>query len=384
MISMLKPLKRFFSSHSPIPPGLYHYQSPPEDPRNYRLHLRIESHGGGVLIINASTILHLNQTAAEYAYSLVKNMSPEETAERIAAKYYISTEQARQDYLDLIERIQLLISTPDLEPVSFLDMDRRRPFSGELTAPYHLDCALTYRLPIDQDPESAPIERVVRELSTSEWKRVLDIAWAAGIPHIIFTGGEPTLRDDLPELIAHAENNGQVCGLLTDGSRLADGQYLDQLLKAGLDHLLVTLHPADEQSWKAVGNAIVEDLALTVHVTLSDADDYQAEPILERLGTLGVQSISLSASDHSLSRQLQSMRDKAASAGFDLIWNVPVPYSTIHPVAFEAEDAEIEGAGKAWLYIEPDGDVRPAQGSPDVLGNMLTDPWEKLWKQSRL
>lgn len=384
MTAIFKPLKRLISSHSPIPPGLYHYQSPPEDPRNYRLHLRIESHGGGVLIINASTILHLNQTAAEYAYSLVKNMSPEETAERITAKYHVSSEQAQRDYHDLIERIQLLISTPDLEPVTFLDMDRRQPFSGELTAPYRLDCALTYRLPADQDPESAPVERVVRELSTSEWKRVLDIAWSAGIPHIIFTGGEPTLRDDLPDLITHAEKNGQVCGLLTDGSRLVDMQYLDRLLKAGLDHLLVTLHPTDEQSWKAVSNAIVEDLALTVHVTLFDADDFQAEPIFERLRTLGVESISLSAANRGLGRQLQSVRDKAAASGFDLIWNVPVPYSTIHPVAFEAEDAAIEGAGKAWLYIEPDGDVRPAQGSSEILGNILTNPWEKLWKQSRL
>ena len=42
----------------------------------------------------------------------------------------------------------------------------------------------------------------------------MDKAWAAGIPHITFTGGEPTLRDDLPALIAHAEKIGQVTGLL--------------------------------------------------------------------------------------------------------------------------------------------------------------------------
>ncbi len=44
----------------------------------------------------------------------------------------------------------------------------------------------------------------------------------SGIPHVVFTGGEPTLRDDLPELIAHAERNGQITGLNTNGRRLAD------------------------------------------------------------------------------------------------------------------------------------------------------------------
>ena len=41
----------------------------------------------------------------------------------------------------------------------------------------------------------------------------------------------------------------------------------------------------------------------------------------------------------------------------------------------------MKGAGTAWLYVEPDGDVLPAQGVNKVLGNLLTDPWEKIWKK---
>jgi len=37
-------------------------------------------------------------------------------------------------------------------------------------------------------------------------------------------------------------------------------------------------------------------------------------------------------------------------------------------------------AGRAWLYIEPDGDVLPAQEINQVLGNFLTDSWQKIWK----
>ena len=34
--------------------------------------------------------------------------------------------------------------------------------------------------------------------------QILDQLWELGVPHIIFTGGESTFRNDLPELIAHA------------------------------------------------------------------------------------------------------------------------------------------------------------------------------------
>lgn len=380
MTSLLRPFQRLFSGGRQIPAGIYHYQSPPNDPRNYRLHLRMEEHGGGVLIVNAATVLHLNQTAAEYAYYLVQNAPPDEVARQMAARYNVSQAEARRDYLDLAERIQLLVSTPDLDPVTYLDFDRQQPFSGELTAPYRLDCALTYRLPRDEPPDAAPIERVGRELSTDEWRKILDKAWAAGIPHVIFTGGEPTLRDDLPELIAHAEQLGQVSGLLTEGLRLADEVYLNRLLKAGLDHLLLVLRPENEQSWQAVGNALVEDLAVAVHLTLTGETAPQAGAILERLAGMGVQRVSLSAADPSLSEALRTAGDQAAARQMELVWNLPAPYSALHPVALEAGDALLQGAGRAWLYVEPDGDVRPTQGDPRILGNLLTEAWETIWK----
>ena len=197
---------------------------------------------------------------------------------------------------------------------------------------------------------------------------------------MIFTGGEPTLRDDLPELIKIAEDLGQVSGLLTDGLRLADELYLDRLLKSGLDHLLLVLQPENEQSWQAVGNAMVEDLSVVVHLTVTEENQAQAPAILERLQQMGVGQVSLSAASPELSEPLSKLRDQLALLGLELVWNLPVPYSALHPVALEAGDALIEGAGRAWLYVEPDGDVRPTQGHPDVLGNLLHDPWEKIWK----
>ena len=57
----------WFAPVKPVPAGIYQYQAPQNAPLPYKLHLRIDADGSGILIINASTVLHLNRTAAECA-----------------------------------------------------------------------------------------------------------------------------------------------------------------------------------------------------------------------------------------------------------------------------------------------------------------------------
>lgn len=368
-----------FTKVRTLPTGVYQKQSPPDQPP-YRIHLRLQADGSGVLIVNAATVLHLNPTAAEYAYHFIKGTSPAEAAKEIAARYRVRREAALHDFQDFSQRIQTLVTTPDLDPVSFLDFERVAPHSADLGAPLRLDCALTYRLPANTQADYAPVKRADRELTADEWMTILDKAWQAGIPHITFTGGEATLRDDLPQLIARAEKNGQVCGLLTDGLKLADKKYLDLLLQTGLDHILFILQPENPASWKALEIIMPEDIFVTVHVTLAEKIINTASEILEKLAKLGVKSLSLGAQDTSLKDVFKEAQNKAANLGLTLKFDLPVPYSSTHPVALEtAEDNIPSGAGKAWLYVEPDGDVLPAQGMSDkVLGNLLRDPWEKI------
>ena len=124
---------------------------------------------------------------------------------------------------------------------------------------------------------------------------------------------------------------------------------------------------------------MVEDLSVAVHLTLTPEIQAHANNILERLAGMGVCRVSLSASDTALAQALTAVREVAAVLQMDLVWNLPVPYSKLHPVAVESGAALIEGAGRAWLYVEPDGDVRPAQGDPKILGNLLREPWENIW-----
>jgi hypothetical protein len=380
MASIIDFIREQFTRVTPLPAGSHTFQSGPDEPP-YRLHLRLMKDGSGILIVNAATVLHLNATAAEFASHMIKGTSPEETARQISKRYRISREEALKDYLDLRDRIQTLIHTPDLDPTTFLDFERVAPHSQELTAPLRLDCALTYRLPPGADASLAPTKRVDRELTTEEWQTIMDKAWAVGIPHLTFTGGEPTLREDLPALIAHAEKNGQVTGLLSDGLKLAEREYLQTLLLTGLDHLLFILNPDDPASWKALETVMPEDLFTTVHLTVTPQNVDQAEGVLVKLAGLEVKSLSLGASDASLHETLGKLHDKAAGLGLTLRWDLPVPYSAENPVAHETVEDEVpEGAGKVWLYVEPDGDVLPAQGQAEnILGNFLRDPWEKIY-----
>jgi MoaA/NifB/PqqE/SkfB family radical SAM enzyme len=80
---------------------------------------------------------------------------------------------------------------------------------------------------------------------------------------------------------------------------------------------------------------------------------------------------------------MDNARNYIAELDIGLDWDLPVPYSPRNPVALEVEDEEdefVEGAGRAWLYVEPDGDVLPAQGINKVLGNLLNQDWEEVWK----
>lgn len=365
-----------------LPPGNYHLESAPEAGKPYRLHLRLQADGTGILVLNAATVLHLNPTAAEYAYHLVCGATPDDAAKAIASRYRVNREQARGDYRDFVDRIQTLAETEDLDPVTFLDFERISPNSAALTAPLRLDCALTYRLPEGADPLMSPAKRVSRELTTAEWESVIDKAWQAGVPHIVFTGGEATLREDLPDLIARAEKNGQVCGLLTDGHKLVDRSYLKTLLQTGLDHLMIVLPASAEPDWQAIQNALVEDIFLSVHYTITPQNMSAVPTLMEKLHKAGVEAMSLSISEPDLAGELSKLRDVAGDLGLRLVFDLPAPYSAANPVALEtAEDASVSGAGKAWLYIEPDGDVLPAQGMSDtVLGNILADAWEKIYR----
>jgi organic radical activating enzyme len=385
MKAILSLRDRFFPPHQLIKPGIYQFTGAASSGFPYRLHLRVEPGGQSVLIANGSTVLQLNQTATEYVYHLVTGTNLDDMGKSVSKRYGITRQQARDDYSDLVQRLQTMMETPDLDPVVNLDFDQAANYSGASSAPYRLDCALTYRLPDTGASMYAPVDRVKRDLEQKEWETILDKAWEAGIPHAVFTGGEPTMRPDLIDLIKYASKLGMVTGLISNGMRLVETEYLHAVLQSGLDHLMLVLAPEEEQSWEALRDVLAEDLSVTVHLTITSNQTYEDGVILEKLAKMGVTNLSLSAQSKELTHKIPLVRQMIADRSLRLVWDLPVPYSALHPVALELEGeaAAIQAAGAAWIYVEPDGDVLRTQGDPTVFGNLLSDPWQSIWEKTR-
>lgn len=370
----------------PLQENTYRGNFPLPDGTNCRMHLRINEQGEGILILNASTILHLNPSATEYAYHLIHQTDEDTIVKELVKRYQVSASSVQSDFETFRGRLESLISSPDLDPESFLDIDRIELHKDRFSSPLRLDCALTYQTSEGSSPLVTPLERIKKLLDTQEWKTIIQKTWEKGIPHVVFTGGEPTLRPDLVELIKFAEETGQVTGLLTDGKRLTDIDYLHSLLISGLDHIMIVLEPENPTSWEAIKDVINEDISLTVHITVSIAQSAKYEDLLSKLQGLNVKRISLSADSLESGHLLTDVSRKALDCGFSLVWDLPVPYSEVNPIALELVQSEnsLKGAGRSWLYVEPDGDVLPGQGITAVLGNILTDPWETIWSAAKL
>ncbi|MBU7042658.1 MAG: radical SAM protein [Theionarchaea archaeon] len=63
------------------------------------------------------------------------------------------------------------------------------------------------------------------ELSTDQWKKIVDTLTQYGVSHYIFTGGEPLMRDDLSDIISRVRirgSNSYSVDLLTNGSLLTE------------------------------------------------------------------------------------------------------------------------------------------------------------------
>lgn len=383
MKGILSSIQDFFSTPELLPAGVYPYQTPPSADRQYRLHLRVEEDGSGLLIINAATVLHLNQTAAEYAYHIIQETPLEDVVNRVSTRYRIQPQQVKQDFKDFQDKIHTMIQEPDVDPVHFLNIDRKKPYQEIPPAPYRIDLALTYQLREGSNPDLAPRRRVDRELSTGEWQQILDKTWQAGVPHVTFTGGEPTIREDLIDLIQYAEENGQVTGLLSDGLSLLDADFRQEILLSGLDHLLFVLSPRQPSSWEALEAILAEDLYTTVHLTIHPDVVSEVPAWITRLSEMDANALSLSLSqtdNQNMQDALQESQTRAAELRLPLKWDLPVPYSAHNPVQLELEGEDSSrGGGRAWIYVEPDGDVLPEQGQEQVLGNLLREEWQAIW-----
>jgi sulfatase maturation enzyme AslB (radical SAM superfamily) len=235
------------------------------------------------MVINANTVLHLNETATAYTYYFMQGLPESEVLKQIRRMYRVKATKAKTDYQQLVYKVSTLAHTEKICPITFLEVEKEEPFSYHYTAPLRMDLALTFRCPNNCIHCYAGGPHETTELNTSQWKKVIDHLGEIGVFIVTFTGGEPTLREDLPELLQYAQNNGMVTGLITNGRKLKDQKYVQTLEQAGLDFVQVTLESHKPQihdlmtsvkgSWKesvvGIKNAVRSQIYVTTNTTLS-------------------------------------------------------------------------------------------------------------------
>ena len=244
------------------------------------------------------------------------------------------------------------------------------------------------------------------ELSTEQWKQIIDRCRAACIPQLTFTGGEPTLRPDLPELVAHAA--WFVTRLNTNGLALTP-DLCRALYDASLDSMQITFYSADpaihnalvgadgfERTAAGIENALAAGLNLSINTPLCTMNrDYRKT--LEYLHGKGVRYVTCSglittgAAAEAPSEALQLTREEIKAVlreAVEYCYANEMEISFTSPGWVEPEFCEELGisvpscgACLSNMAVTPGGSVVPCQSwlTDQPLGNLLTDDWAAIW-----
>ncbi len=84
--------------------------------------------------------------------------------------------------------------------------------------------------------------RGLAEPDTKALAKKILLASQLGYRQVVFTGGEATLRPDLPKLMALAEKLHMSSGLISNGRRLSDRTYVELLQRHGLRQVTLSIH----------------------------------------------------------------------------------------------------------------------------------------------
>ena len=245
-----------------------------------------------------------------------------------------------------------------------------------------------------------------KELSTDEWKKIIDKCRKIGTPQLTFTGGEPTMRKDLAELIDYAK--WFVTRLNTNGVLLTK-EYCEELKKVSLDSMQITFYSSDEEIHnKLVGapkyqdtvsgikNALEAGISVSINTPLCTLNkDYHKT--LEFLHSLGVLFVTCSGlittgnAEKESSEKLQLSTDEikdilkdavdfCAQNGMEISFTSPgwVENSFCEELGINPPTC---GACLSNMAITPSGKVVPCQSwlSDDALGDFLEEDWGNIW-----
>ena len=254
----------------------------------------------------------------------------------------------------------------------------------------------------------------VSELSTNDWSYVLDKLWnEAYVSQVTFTGGEPTKREDIVELITMARRF--VTRLNTNGLKLADKNFCKELHDAELDSVQITfyssnpeihdelvgIHGGWEKTVNGIKNAIETGLNVSINTPIvSNNQDYVST--LKFLHDLGIIYVTCSGviptgkaateecekqelTKDGLTKILEEATKYCAETGMEISFTSPgqVSEEVLRQMKL---DVPCCGACVSNMAIAPNGNVVPCQswlGENASLGNILELEWDEIWNSEK-
>lgn len=279
--------------------------------------------------------------------------------------------------------------------------------------PFCLLAELTYRCPLRCPYCSNPVKlaQYRNELTTEVWQRVLAEAAEIGVVQVHFSGGEPLLRRDLANLVAEAKRLDLYSHLSTSAA-VGDRRGLERLAAAGLDAVQISLQDSDaeQNDWiagfrcfnrkeEAVRAAKEVGFAVTLNVVLHRHNLQRLDEIIELARRWDVDRLELAHTQYlgwafrnrfallpsrdQLDRAVDVVdRAKARLNGRPEILHVLPDYFQEFPKAC------LQGWGRVFLTVAPDGAVLPCQAAREIPGlhfpNVRDAPLMEIWFNSRV
>jgi radical SAM protein with 4Fe4S-binding SPASM domain len=326
----------------------------------------------------------------------------------VAARYGVAESDVATDLERLLQSLLLVLkdregAAPAVRKTPFGSHVRELPVLSEIALTYRCQnrCTFCYA--------SAPERgREVPEMTTKQVRGILDvIVDDARVPTVSFTGGEPTLRPDLPELIAYAKGRRMRTNLITNGRRCGATGYVDKLAAAGLDSAQVSLEAADPAvhdavvgrpgAWQSTVRGIRHLKAAGIHVhtnttinrlnrdDLIDLVDFLAEmeqPYLSMNMVIrtGDAVGSMEIGYEEIGDLVVPLKERANQHGMRFVWYSPVPLCLFNPVA-HGLGSQSCSAADGLLSIAPDGSVLPCSSFEQGVGNLLHEPFDVVWNR---
>ncbi len=251
----------------------------------------------------------------------------------------------------------------------------------------------------------------VSEMTTAEVQKVLNIIkHEAEVPSVSFTGGEPTLREDLVELVAYAKSLSFWTNLITNGTLITRAKALHFKL-AGLDSAQVSLEAGSAPVHDAIvgssgafqatlaGLKHLHEAGIRVHTntTIQAQNKDHLLGVVDMVKSFGLNKFSMNMlmpegsavanitsvfiSYSEISEYILRVDRYAREAGLEFMWYSPTPLCIFNPIVHGLGNKGC-AACDGLLSINPAGDILPCSSFPKPMGNILAmkGSFKQAWK----